>query len=196
MIELEVVLLLGNYGDHIRRYEIMLPNVYIQHDSEADLFCIRKSGLCDEFEIKTSRSDFLADKKKFVQYRRAEAHEWSLFSWDERDKAPNVKTKYQALVDGDLPVNYFWYVLVEGIATIEEIPEFAGLIVVKNGCWLNIVRQPTKLHKEKMPIEERYKIARKSTYRFWKLKNEQANDKTSSMHKSVVNQLEKMEGEE
>jgi hypothetical protein len=170
--ETDVIMSLANYGDHIRRYELMLPNVFIQHDSEADLFCVRKSGLCDEFEVKTSRSDFLADKKKFVCFRDLTPGERSIFSWNDRANAPNYKPKYQALIDGDMCVNYFWYAVIEGVAGVEDVPPFAGLIVVGSDGRLRIQKSPQKLHKEKMPVEERYNIARKSTYRFWKLKNE------------------------
>jgi len=172
MNEQDVIMALANYGDHVRRYEIILPNVFIRHDSEADLFCIRKSGLCDEFEIKTSRSDFKADKKKFVQFRPLEPEEYKDFKWDDRKNAPNYKQKHQALIDGDLPVNYFWYAVVEGVADIDDVPEFAGLIVVLSDGRVKIKKHPRKLHRVKMTIEDRYKIARKSTYRFWKLKNE------------------------
>ncbi len=174
MNEKDLILALANYGDHIRRYEIILPNVYIQHDSEADLFCVRKSGLCDEFEIKISRSDFKADKKKFIQFRPLELNEYKNFKWDDRKNAPNYKPKLQALIDGDLPVNYFWYAVAEGVADISDVPEFAGLIVVLNDGRVRIKKHPNKLHTKKMSIEDRYKIARKSTYRFWKLKNEMA----------------------
>ena len=172
MTENDVIMQLANHGDHIRRYEIMLPNVYIQHDSEADLFCIRKSGLCDEFEVKTSRSDFLADKNKFVQYRAQTPEEWGLFDWNNRASAPNYKQKHQALIDGDLCVNYFWYVVEEGVATIEDIPDLAGFIVVHPDKMMRIEKLPVRLHGDKMSMEDRYKIARKSTYRFWKLKND------------------------
>jgi len=175
MTETDVIMELANYGDHIRRYELMLPNVFTQHDNECDLFCVRKSGLCDEFEVKTSRADFLNDKKKFVMFRRATQEEYrELFtSFKERHQMPNYKPKHQALIDGDMCVNYFWYVVQEGVATIEDMPDFAGLITVCPGRSLRVIKAPKKLHKEKMSLEERYKIARKSTYRFWKLKNEQ-----------------------
>lgn len=171
MNEEDVIMQLANYGDHIRRYEIMLPNVFIQHDNEADLFCIRKSGLCDEFEIKTSRSDFLADKKKFINWRKLEPKEYGTFKWKNRFDHPSYKTKHQALLDGNLCTNYFWYAVAEGVATIDDIPEFAGLIIITDDNRLRIVKTPKKLHKAKIAIEDRYKIARKSTYRFWKLKN-------------------------
>lgn len=53
-------------------YEILIPNCYTQHDNEADLFAVRRSGLCDEFEIKVTRADFFNDSKKIVNYRDAE----------------------------------------------------------------------------------------------------------------------------
>lgn len=180
MNEHDVVLKLANYGDHIRRYEIMLPNVFIQHDSEADLFCIRKSGLCDEFEIKTSRKDFLNDKKKFVRFRSLEPHESrnGIFDWDNRHQLPNYKAKHQALLDGDMCVNYFWYAVLEGVADVSDVPAFAGLIIVRPEKCIQIKKMPTKLHSKKMPIEERYNVARKSTYRYWSLKNTMTNAAT------------------
>ena len=175
MKEQDIIMQLANYGDHIRRYELMLPNVFTQHDNEADLFCVRKSGLCDEFEVKTSRSDFLADKNKFVMWRKVESGEYGRWSWDDRANHPAYKPKHQALIDGDMSTNYFWFAVAEGVATAEDVPEFAGLIILSEGRLPRIVKAPRKLHKAKMSVEDRYKIARKSTYRFWKLKNEAVN---------------------
>lgn len=173
--EHSIIMQLANYGDHIRRYELMLPNVYTQHDNEADLFCVRKSGLADEFEVKVSRSDFLADKKKFICTRELTPAERPLYQptlWEKRFEQPNYKPKYQALIDGDLATNYFWYAVDEGVAQVEDMPEFAGLIIAKHDGRLRIAKAPSLLHKSKLSIEDRYKLARKSAYRFWKLKNE------------------------
>ena len=67
MTEQDVILRLAKCIDHQRRYELIVPNVFILPDSEADLFCIRRSGFCDEFEVKISRPDFLNDHKKRVR---------------------------------------------------------------------------------------------------------------------------------
>lgn len=171
MVERDIILHLANYGCHIRRYEIMLPNVFVQHDSEADLFCIRKSGLCDEFEIKTTRENFKTDKNKFVRYRDLLPEEYKQFDWNDRSSCPAYKSKRHALIDGDMCVNYFWYVVLEGVATVDDVPPFAGLIIVLDDGRLQIKKQPKKLHGRKMEYEDRYKIARKCTYRFWKLQN-------------------------
>lgn len=169
MKEQDIIMKLANHRDHIRRYEIMLPNVFIQFDSEADLFCVRKSGLCDEFEVKTSRADFLADKKKFVSWRKLEPEEYGTYKWEDRRNHPSYKLKEHALIDGDMCVNYFWYAVLAGVAGIEDIPDFAGLIIITDKGDLRIKKAAKKLHKRKTSIEDRYKLARKLTYRFWEL---------------------------
>lgn len=168
--EQDVIMSLAGYGDHIRRYELMLPNVFITHDNESDLFGVRRSGLCDEFEVKISRSDFLADKKKFVRHRELEAKESGAFCWEDRANHPSYKQKHDALRNGDMCINYFWYAVLDGVATVDDIPDFAGLIIILDNGRLQIKKAPKKLHSRKVTIEERYKIARKSTYRFWDIK--------------------------
>ncbi len=171
MKESDIINKLATYPYRIQRYELMIPNVYIANDSEADFFAIRKSGLSDEFEIKVSRSDFLADKKKMVRFRDLRVDEYRGLNFRDQTTHPNKKPKYQALIDGDLPVNYFWYVVTEGVADVSEIPDFAGLIVVPDNGRMVIKRRAVKLRKDKMSYEDRYKIARKSNYRYWRLRD-------------------------
>ena len=143
-------------------YDVAVPNCFTQHDNEADLFFIRKSGLCDEVEIKVSRPDLLQDKKKRVRYRE-------FIYPDDCDKdMPHIKPKHDALIAGEMDCNYFWYALKNGIGGIEDIPEWAGLIIVKDDGESSIIRSPKRLHRKKMSFEDRYKIARKASYRFWK----------------------------
>lgn len=157
-------------------YDVLIPNCYTSHDNEADLFAIRKSGLCDEFEVKISRSDFFNDAKKAINYRDCDWNgideEYLLNEPNWRAKkllAPWQKLKYQALCDGDMSANYFWYAIKSGIVDLEEIPSFAGVIVIfDDGEW-QIKRRPKKLHSNKMPFEERFRLARKLGYRFWDL---------------------------
>ena len=54
------------YYDFMQAFHVILPNVSIDDGSEMDLFCIRNSGYCEEFEIKLTASDFKADFKKTV----------------------------------------------------------------------------------------------------------------------------------
>ena len=169
---------IARYGDHVKRYELMIPNCFTQHDNEADLFAVRKSGLSDEFEIKVTRSDLLNDKKKIVHVRswnensKTEFYEWAQHNknWDKRKPTPVQKFKYDALTSGDLSCNYFWYVLADGIGGVEDIPDFAGLIIVKECGRIRVIRHPQKLKKDKLTFEERYQIARKIQFRYWRLR--------------------------
>lgn len=155
-------------------FDVLIPNCYTSHDNEADLLAIRKSGMCDEFEIKISRADFFNDAKKTVQYRSCE--------WDGIDEqflaenndyiktgiiAPWQKPKYESLVDGDMTANYFWYVIKEGIVELDEIPDFAGVFFVDDNGELSRARTAKRLHRNKLSYEERFRLCRKLGFRFW-----------------------------
>ena len=154
----------NNQRNFSTTYEIAIPNCFTQHDNEADLFFIRKSGFCDEIEIKVSRSDFLADKTKRVHYRPCENDEWD---WEGKfEFAPYTKPKYEALVGGFM-TNYFWFAIKEGIADISEIPTFAGLIIVKPDGKIKVAKQPDRLHRNKLDFQQRYKFSKLLHYRYW-----------------------------
>ena len=170
MKEKEINLLLGTHGDHVRRYDLMIPNCYITNDNECDLLAIRKSGLVDEFEIKRTRSDFLADRKKRV--RNGEPYSGK---WEDRNNQNCSWTtnKLEWLESGLSPVNYFWYVTLEGIVKVEDLPVFSGWIEVTDAGLLRFKRSPYKLSNTKMDFETRYKLARKVCYRYWDMRRKQ-----------------------
>lgn len=171
MTESEVIWLLAHWPEHTIRYELMIPNTYVVPDCESDLFCIRKSGFCDEFEVKLSRADFLADKKKGVRCEltpeeRAEI-DWTKINWKNKAERPGNKTKYDALEQGILPINYFWYVTPAEVIDIDDLPDFAGWILVTEDNELRVIKKPKRLHRNKMSFENRYKVAKKIGYRYW-----------------------------
>jgi len=50
-----------------QRYTLMIPNTHFNQGYEMDIMCVRNGSLMvEEIEIKTSRSDFLADFRKTV----------------------------------------------------------------------------------------------------------------------------------
>ena len=163
-------------------YDLLVPKCYTTHDNECDVFAIRKSGLCDEFEIKVSRSDFLNDAKKKIAIRESryfgtsEVDEDRLH-YDKRENishtkwkkllAPWEKMKYQALVDGDTPVNYFWYVVKYDIVEICDLPKWAGLIKIFDDGSLRVIKSPEKLHRNKVDDAFKFNIARKLGFRYW-----------------------------
>ncbi len=163
-------------------YDCLVPKCYTTHDNECDLFAIRKSGLCDEFEIKVTRSDFLNDAKKKVAIRESlffgvdENHE-DRKHYDKRDKlshekwkkllAPWEKIKHEALVDGNTSVNYFWYVVKHDIVDLCDLPDWAGLIKIFDNGKMRVIRSPIKLHRNKVDDTFKFNIARKLGFRYW-----------------------------
>lgn len=168
--------LLVSSGDFIKRYDMMLPNCYLNNDNEADLFAIRKSGLCDEFEIKTSRADFLNDAKKRVKYRQPEnkrdlfgVGEYEQWCLDGRVEGtePWIMNKREAYEKGLMTPNYFWYVLYEDIVVREhELPDWAGLIIVSKYGLLSEKRKPKRLHSNKVSDKLVLKVAKKGLFRY------------------------------
>jgi hypothetical protein len=93
------------------------------YSSEADVLSVLKSGYISEFEVKISRSDFLADAKK---------EKWKFF---------------ENKIEEGIP-NYFYYACPDNLISKEEIQDFAGLIYVdSNG--LEIIKKPKILHRYK-----------------------------------------------
>jgi len=94
-----------------RYVSVMATNIYLPDWFEADVCCIRDSGLIDEFEIKISRGDFFADAKK---------------------RGFDQRLKYDRLRTGQSEHNLatFTYITPRGLIQTSELPDFAGLIEV------------------------------------------------------------------
>jgi len=166
MTEKDAIKQLMRLWDHRKRYIMMAPNCYTQKDNECDVFAVRKSGYSDEFEVKLSRSDFRADAKKVVRWRRWKKEDQG---WQERCEInPAFRYKHQALKDGLMTPNYFWFVMPTDLATqvLDELPPWAGLIAIK-GTVQMVIRKPLRLHTNKLTERQKYKLAHKLSYRYW-----------------------------
>lgn len=105
-------------------------NVYLG-GSECDFVGIRKSGYWAEYEIKVSRSDFFNDKKKINKHAKL-------------SDCFNFKSSGRFLVP-----NYFFYVVPNGMVSIDEMPKYAGLIYIHD-YRMEVVKNAPRLHKEKL----------------------------------------------
>lgn len=140
--ELTATILLNRY-----RRSFCLPCYTPSGWWECDIFEITKSGYFREYEVKTSIADFRADAKKTQKK----------FWWrGDRQQGGN---KHELLADHSTrgPVQ-FWFVTPAGLIPLEEIPEWAGLIEIKQGAgrWGNLsverqVKKAPRLHREKAP---------------------------------------------
>lgn len=140
----------------------VFPNVYLGH-FEADILEITKSGYSYEYEVKVSRSDFKKDLLKRKQTLGG----------------LNVLKHLQLKIGNH--VNYFSYVVPEGLISIGEVPEFAGLIYVnshevkfsddkgtyiKHRLFAKTIKSPVKLSKDKFSPESLMKCYESLYFRF------------------------------
>jgi hypothetical protein len=109
-------------------YDVVLPNFFFGW-SECDVFRITEADFVVEYEIKVSKTDFYADFKK---------------------EGRNDCTKHNNLKKGigDYCPNRFFFVVPEGLITIDEVPEYAGLLYYSNG-WFSLKKNARLLHKRR-----------------------------------------------
>lgn len=96
-----------------KKHFLFCDNVYL-FGWESDLVTFKQGGICYEFEIKRTRSDFRADKKKVEKHKLIQ-HYWELSAQRSKPKTSSVPT-------------YFYYVVPKGLVTKAEVPAYAGLI--------------------------------------------------------------------
>jgi len=100
---------------------------------ECDVISISKSDYIYEYEVKISRADF---KKDFI-----------------KEKHTNIiNEKYTRVSKGELVYllpNYFNFVTPTNLISIDEVPDYAGLIYMDEFGKFEIVKKPKLLHKEK-----------------------------------------------
>lgn len=148
--EKDFIVALGLLPENQKRFEVLIPNAFVSAYHEADLLGLRRSGFIDEFEIKLSKRDFLADRNKTLEFD----NQGQRFKLAEMEK-------------GNLLVNHFWYVLPMGVVHSDDIPSFAGIIEISDK--VKIVRHPKRLHSRKADYATRYKLATKMNTRYWKM---------------------------
>ena len=100
---------------------------------ECDVLSISKADYIYEYEIKISRADF---KKDFIK----EKHTFI------------INEKYTRIRKGELVYllpNYFNFVTPKDLISIDEVPDYAGLIYMNEDSSFTIVKKPKLLHKTK-----------------------------------------------
>jgi hypothetical protein len=131
------------------------PKIFLPHGWEADLASVSKTGMLYEFEIKTSRSDFLADFKKSMRtYVAGEAGRNKHDAMERKLHGSDMpRTEWE--IRRNMPPrqywtpNYFYFITPEGLLNADDLPPYAGLLEFKDGYASNavIARKPQRLHK-------------------------------------------------
>lgn len=136
----------GQYGLFIRFHsgaKYMVPNMCYCL-GEADMFLVQRNDYSHEFEVKISRSDFLADKKK-------------------KKKHCNL----QFPLGGMKTPNKFSYVVPKDMIKVEEVPDYAGLYYIWHDGGISEVKAPKFLHKSKHDWTE--KVAKSCSWRLLRM---------------------------
>ena len=134
-----------------RNYMAFCPRVhnFFGMRSESDVIAINSNGYLVEFEVKLTKADFIKDKDKIISINRKRINKHKLY---EQGGGSAM----------------FYFVAPKGILTIDDIPEWAGLIEVvsreyiKHGTVLvcNNVKNAKKLNKRKATQKEIEKLLR------------------------------------
>ena len=166
--EYDIQQILKNYISDNKNVKYLFENLFL-YDWESDFVYITKSDIVFEFEIKTSKADFKNDFK-------------------------NKQNKHLLLEDKNIEPkkkpNYFYYVVPENLISVEDIPEYAGLVYVINYYpFLEFVKKAPKLHNNKCDADF-LKLTDKFYYNYRKWK-ETVNQKKDENDKLIeqINEL-------
>ena len=155
------------FKKYVKPEKYVLPNVYVfSHFWESDVFVLRQSGLCMEFEIKVSKSDFNADFKKKEKHQVLAKGTYEV-AWY-KGGVPMITNKVCPRP------NLFYYVVPEALVSVTEVPAYAGLIYVKEYTdfggrtyhHLMEIKKAPYLHKEKISLTLIQKVMDKIYYKF------------------------------
>jgi len=115
--------------------------------SECDVLSVTKSDYICEYEIKISKSDFKADFKKEKHTLITEK------VFNETVTLKKVGKKTFEIKNPYYAPNYFYFVVTENLVTLDEVPEYAGLIYVKENGSFETIKKAPLLHKTKASPE-------------------------------------------
>lgn len=142
---------------------ICCPNYTPTKWFECDVFELTKAGFFREYEIKLTTSDFRADAKKAQRRWNGEITEGRKFLYDERNKHEALKGR-----DARGP-SKFWFVAPEGVIPANELPEWAGHILVTPRLNLVETKPAPQLHRAKIDEKLRTDVHTTAYWRFMRM---------------------------
>lgn len=129
----------------------IVPNVTC-YGHESDILRLTKTRRVYEYEIKRTRADFRRDRKKWSK---------GLLLEDIRDGGVPDWRRHRT-------PNQFWYAVLDGVATVEDLPPRVGLLVIDPvAATVTVARQATSLHNEPAPDRIVAYLSRGMTLRYW-----------------------------
>jgi hypothetical protein len=163
-----------------------IPNIWPNTDKltgyEADLLAVTKAGYAYEYEIKRTKSDFRADKKKLQKHASlAGTGMTKLATPGGKERyvltAQHLKQPRRIYLDACYPnlrPKYFWYVCWSFEPPADEVPDYAGVMLVDRrgkGPWISmdIIKPAPILPSQKVDPARIARANRSMAYRYWNL---------------------------
>lgn len=199
-------------------YKYNVDGLYV-FEWESDKLIWTKAGYIYEFEVKISRSDFKNDfkhkKDKHIILKGPTEEEqlmpgfyWfyehnkHLYSSIDECKAKLKPTDSYYIANHRKP-NFFYYAVPDGMIKPDEVPEYAGLIYIKQECQFSyqsfaIVKKAPQLHKTKykdaeLKLGEKFyynwqadRRLRREVQRQYESVNKALNEELASRHQSMT----------
>ncbi len=143
MTELDIQRLL--IRDRFRR-AIVCPNYTPTGWFECDVFELTRSGYFREYEIKLTRQDFESDAGK-MKSKRTDVMD------ADRRFIHETRVKHDELAAHSVcGPSQFWFVSPEGILYYEDMPVWAGLLIVNSQKVITMIKKAPRLHGEKADV--------------------------------------------
>lgn len=156
------------YHEYCKSSKLIVPNVYVYHKYESDLLRVTKAMYTIEYEIKLTKSDFCADFRK--------SHN-TIVGIKNRRMVYDKQTKHDYYLSGKGP-NEFYYVFPQGLIDLQNVPDWCGVIEVKEYDYfgqtrlsLHKVQHPHRLHKDVINTHHLNHLYESTYYRYWSLKS-------------------------
>lgn len=172
-----------------------LANAFIfKRDWESDFFVQKQNGYSYEFEVKISRSDFFADKKKVSKHLILSNGKFAeqKILWNDNSTGKDDRwTIEETEREHSFRPNKFFYVVPWGLITVDELPKYAGLFYYEEGtgnCGLSKIKDAPFIHKECLKFES---VLCSKFYHYW-LEQKRQNIDLKSEYEYVVAELERL----
>lgn len=168
------------------KHEVTVPNCGSVWGPEADVASMTRTRLGHAFEIKVSRSDWLAELRHIRGDCRCHEGRYDCAKFARAGTLTNAKSLAEETARmaeagsnccGRVPPSYFWVVTASGIVKDGELPDYAGLMEIEpyrfgavqaHGYMVREVRPAPRLHRVKMLDNQLMAMARGVTLRYWK----------------------------
>lgn len=139
-----------------RQFPIFLTTYAGCGMDEADVLGVNRNGFMYEYEIKRSKSDFLADFKNKPHKHRKFKERKAIHIYDEWKKGKKTGNRFERIL---IP-NRFFFVCEDNLISKDEVPEYAGLIYVNPQTQTTLeVKSAPLLHRNKANTEIYERIA-------------------------------------